>query len=450
MKKSDLPIVSIVGRPNVGKSRLFNRIVGRPVAVVDDHWGVTRDRNYRQVYWDNYPFLITDTGGLLPGNDEPIPSHIREQVTAALQESVVAIFLVEHGTGLTDLDQSIARILHKQSKCPILLVVNKVESAQARLDCAAFLALGFGEPFMVSALHGDGVGDLLDTIVGRLRKSNRESDHLIGLPPLSIAIVGRPNAGKSSIVNKLLRNERMIVDNEPGTTRDAIDSVVRYKEREIVLIDTAGLRQKSHVKTDLEYYCNLRAMAGIERADVCILVIDASEDAAQQNFKILSHIIQARKGIIICLNKWDLVKKDQSTYKKMVTELHDLVGSSRFLPIIATSALTGQRLNNLLDTSLQIKEHLSFRPPSADFRKKCSEWIQVHPHPFVGPIAVKVFAGKQKEAHFPLFHFYATHPKKVLVSYSRFLMNKIYSEFNFEGCPVVIEFKTAAQPKRGR
>ncbi|MDD5673821.1 MAG: ribosome biogenesis GTPase Der [Chitinivibrionales bacterium] len=450
MEKNKLPIVSIIGRPNVGKSRLFNRIVGRPVAVVDDHWGVTRDRNYRQVVWDEYPFMITDTGGLLPSSSEPIPKHIQEQVMQALKESSVVIFLVEHGTGPTDLDLQIARLLHKKNKRPVLLVVNKVESAQARLDSAAFLSLGLGEPRTVSALHGDGVGDLLDQVVGLLRKNFKTDDVAYTfVPKISVAIVGRPNAGKSSIVNKLLREPRMIVDDVPGTTRDAVDSRIRYKDTDFVLIDTAGLRQKSHVKTDLEYYCNVKALSSIDRADCAVLVIDATASTVQQNFKILTYIVEQRKGVIICLNKWDLVAKDQSTYKKMVAELHALVGTSRFLHIIATSALTGQRLPNLLDAVSEVHQHMRARVSSSEFRKRCTEWIQTHPHPFVGPIAVKVFAGKQKDASFPLFNFYASHPKKVLESYRRYLMNKIYTEFNFKGCPVVLEFKTAAQPKHG-
>lgn len=441
----ELSLVSIIGRPNVGKSSLCNRIVHRKVAVVDDRIGVTRDRHYIEAAWNGTPFKLVDTGGLMPQSKEPIPRAIHKQVDIALQESAVIVVVTELGNGPSEVDLQIARMLRKQNDKPVILVVNKSESRIAELEAGPFIKLGLGEPHFVSAIHGKGVGDLLDEIVRQVLKMShgRKGRETVLLDAIQIAVVGRPNSGKSSIVNRLLGKERMIVDSVAGTTRDSIDSQFVHEGRNYTIVDTAGLRQKSHVHDDLEYYCNRRAIESIGHCQIVVLVIDAQLGLGEQDLKILKQIILHKRGAVIALNKWDLVAKTHQTFDHTVAEIRALYTETRNLPFISISALSGQRVVGLLELISAIQERMRVQIPPREIREFAEQLVSVHPHPMVGTKVVKVFGGKQKAADFPLFHFFTTHPPLVTMAYKRYLLNSILEKYDFEGCPVEIGFKSA-------
>ena len=336
------PVVSIVGRPNVGKSSLFNRIIGKRIAVVDDFAGVTRDRNYYSAQWSGVPFLIVDTGGLIPNVHEAMPEAIHDQVNIAIKESDVVLFMVDAGTGPTDLDLLVAKQLRRISE-RVILVVNKAESSSVIFDLDSFRSLGIGTPHPISALHGKGVADLLDLVLEIISREPTEPVEEAE-PDLKLTIIGRPNAGKSSLVNKLLGQNRMIVDDKPGTTRDAIDSELEYNGRRVTLIDTAGLRKRARVKQDMEYYSNLRALSSIERCDVCVLMVDVNGEIGVQDLRILKRVIEMHKGVLLCWNKWDLKEKDHRTFDQLVEETRREFMELRWVPMLSISALTGQRV----------------------------------------------------------------------------------------------------------
>jgi GTP-binding protein len=445
---SKLPIISIVGRPNVGKSSLFNRIIHKRQAVVDAVAGSTRDRNYARASWDGVDFIAVDTGGLVPASHDAIPRAIHQQVEIALKESDAVIFVVEAGTGPTDLDLQIARRLRKIARDKTVLVVNKSESRSARLEIDSFISLGMGEPLAISALHGAGVGDILDAAVGVVRASGKHLRAAEYREPLKIAVVGRPNAGKSSLVNRFLRAERMIVDEKPGTTRDAVDTDMTYHGRDITLIDTAGLRKKSHVDKDVEYYCNLRSIDSIKRSDISVLVIDALHGIGEQDLKILEKIVENRKGVVAAWNKWDIVEKNTKTFDGLAADARDLYMELQHVPMIATSAVTGQRVDSLLDAAIAVHERMTFRVPAAEFSDLVHEWTTVYPHPQMQMSKqVRVLGVKQRQAWFPLFFMYASNHDLVLPMYARYLANKIYKQYDFDGCPVVVEFRPPARQR---
>jgi GTP-binding protein len=445
-----LPIVSIIGRPNVGKSSLFNRIVHRRAAVVDDVAGSTRDRNYVAAEWDGCRFELVDTGGLIPTSREAIPKAIHRQVDIAIEESTAVVFVVEAGTGVTDLDLMIARRIRKAAGDKIILAVNKSESKNVHLEIDSFRTLGLGDPHPVSALHGYGTGDLLDMVVARIREVHPDSESCGIEEPLKIAVVGRPNAGKSSLVNNFLREDRMIVDSVPGTTRDAVDSSVVYHGRAITIIDTAGLRKKSHVTEDVEYYCNLRALDSIKRSDICILVIDTLYGIGEQDLKIMEKVTEMRKGCVIAWNKWDTVRKDTKTFDALRAETQHRFVELHNIPMIATSALTGQRVPVLLDQALEVQQRMSEKIPSGELSDKLHEWSKIYPHPLVANKPVRLLGIKQKPTWFPLFLVFATNYTNATAGYQRYLTNKIYETWDFEGCPVIVEFRPISRPRKSR
>lgn len=442
------PVISIVGRPNVGKSSLFNRIIGKRVAVVDDFAGVTRDRNYYPAEWCGVPFLIVDTGGLIPNVHDTLPEAIHDQVKIAIDESDVVFFMVDAGTGPTDLDLMVARQLRRESE-RVVLVVNKAESPSALFELDSYRSLGLGDPIAISALHGSNVGDLLDIALKIIaKKPNQltiEQDDAV----LKLAIVGRPNAGKSSLVNKLLRQNRMIVDNKPGTTRDAIDSELAHNGQKVVLIDTAGMRKRARVKQDMEYYSNLRALDSIERCDICALIIDVNEEIGVQDLRILKRAIELHKGVLLCWNKWDLKEKDHRTFDQLVAETRRQFMEMKWVPMLSISALTGQRVTTVIDTALKIKERMHIRVPSSEFENQIFNWVRVHPHPAIPENPVRFLGARQIGAPFPLFRFFVTNPEEVSPGYIRFLSNKIYEAYDFEGCPLTLEFRPIKKQKRG-
>jgi GTPase len=443
-------IVSIVGRPNVGKSSLFNRIIGHRVAVVDDMPGVTRDRQYHDSRWNGCGFTLVDTGGLDYSEKEGMLKEIAKQVEIACGESDVILFMVDATVGITGPDSLIARKLRKLGPDKVILVVNKSESKQAALDAGVFVSLGLGEGFSVSSIHGRGVGDLLDAVCERLKNSQGpvKKAAMDDENALRIAIVGRPNAGKSSLVNKLLHNERMIVSPEPGTTRDSIDTAMDYNGNAIVLVDTAGLRKKSNVHDDVEYYCNLRALESIKRCNVCVLMIDATQGLEEQDLKIVRHIVTLRKGILVCWNKWDIRSKDHKTFDQLVAQSKELYMELRHVPMLSISALTGQRITRVIECAQQIKTRMETPAPLDDFRAKVKEWIRLQPHPATSNEPVRIVSCDQLPARFPLFRFFALNAKNARVSYKRYLANNIYETYDFDGCPVVIEFKNVE--KKGK
>jgi GTP-binding protein len=445
-----LPIVSFVGRPSVGKSSLFNRVIRKRHAVVGELEGITRDRHYAEAQWNRTTFSAVDTGGLVPTARTALLSASRRQVDIAIEESAVIVFVAEAGAGPTDLDLMIARKLQKQAPEKVIVAVNKAESKQLEFDLARYHSLGLGEPHAVSALHGKGVGDLLDTITRKLRTAKET----LGRPApksvaVKIAIVGRPNVGKSSLVNKLLREERMIVDSAAGTTRDAIDSELAYYGKKIVLVDTAGLRKRTRVHESVEYHSNLRALDSIVRADICLLMIDAANGIGEQDLRIARKIAEARKGMILCWNKWDIVPKDTKTFDTLVKETKSLYRELRHIPMLAISALTGQRLDAVLRTALEVQERMHAAAPAKELEDAVIEWTKAHPHsPVEGTKEVRVLGAKQRPARFPLFFVYATNAHNALPPYARYLTNKILDKFDFRGCPVIVEFKPAGTVRR--
>jgi GTPase len=434
--------VSIVGRPNVGKSSLFNRILGKRVAVVDGTPGVTRDRQYRDATWNGCDFTLVDTGGLDVGAREGMPLEIAKQASIACEEADLILFLVDATVGVTDLDALIARRLRKE-KCPVLLVINKAESKRASYELGAFVSLGLGEGFPLSALHGTGVGDLLDKICSTLRADKKPGKRLPAPDAgLKIAIVGRPNAGKSSLVNKLVGRDRMIVTPVPATTRDSIDTAMDHNGAPVTLIDTAGLRKKANVKDPVEYYCNVRSLESIRRCDVCVLMIDSTVGIEEQDLKIVRQIQQMHKGVLVCFNKWDIRAKDHTTFDRMTASARKTYLELHYVPTVSVSALTGQRVTQVLDIAIKIKKRMETLVPAADLRENVKDWVRLHPHPVTANQAVRILSADQVPSHYPIFRIFATNAQNARTSYKRYLANKIYETWDFEGCPVSVEFHT--------
>ncbi len=445
-----LPIVSIIGRPNVGKSSLFNRIVGRRRAVVDEIAGSTRDRNYHDTAWNNVHFTVVDTGGLIPTDKNAIPAEIHKQVDVALDESTVTVFVVEAGTGITDTELIIAKRLRRRRASNIILVVNKCESPKIHDVINEYLSIGCGTPYAISAIHGSGVGDLLDAITETLKTTKHAPKKPARWiePDVKIAIIGRPNAGKSSIVNKLIGSERMIVDTTPGTTRDAIDTLIAYNGKSIGLVDTAGLRKKTHVKKDVEYYSNLRALETIRHADVCAIIVDVVEGVGEQDLKILDQVLKHHKGAMLVLNKWDIMEKDSKTFDHLVVQLRHQFMELKHIPIISLSAKTGLRSCTLIDTALAIRERMKTKLSKSIVEDAVIGYARVHPHPVVVGKELRVLGARQKDVPFPLFHLFVTNPTVALPSFARYIANQLYGQFDFDGCPIVVEFKSGALRKR--
>jgi GTP-binding protein len=447
---SSIPVVSIVGRPNVGKSSLFNRIIGKRIAIVDDLAGVTRDRNYHKAIWNDYSFMLVDTGGLVPTVHDILPERIHEQVDIATKESSIILFTVEANTGPTDLDLMVAKQLRRAFPDRVLLVVNKAESANTVFELDSYRSLGIGDPYPVSALHGAGIADLLDVVVKRLRSLSEQELVLAeedNKDVLKLAIVGRPNAGKSSLINKILGTNRMIVDSLPGTTRDSIDSEVVIDGSRVVLIDTAGIRKRARVKDNVEYYSNLRAMKGIERCDICILMVDVTEGIGVQDLRILRSITELRKGVLLVWNKWDIMEKDHRTFDQLVAETKRQFMELKPIPMVSISALTGQRVQTIVSLAKEIKERMDKKIPGAEFENTIFDWVRVHPHPAIPENPVRFLGARQVPAPFPLFKFFVTNNKEIAPAYERYLMNKIYDTWGFDGCPIILEFCSITRSK---
>ena len=427
------PIVAIVGRPNVGKSTLFNVIAGDPIAIVKDTPGVTRDRIYADCSWLNYNFTLIDTGGIEPDSSDVILSQMRDQAQIAIDTADVIIFLVDVRQGLTDADGKVADMLRRSQK-PVVLCVNKVDSfKKMEADVYEFYNLGIGDPIPVSASNHQGVGDLLEAVSDHFKKDGSESDD-DDRP--RIAIVGRPNVGKSSIVNRLVGEKRVIVSDIAGTTRDAIDTPLKRNGREYILIDTAGLRRKSKIHEDLERYSIIRTVTAVERADVVVMVIDAAEGVAEQDAKIAGIAHERGKGVIIAVNKWDAVEKDDKTIYKMTEKIKQTLAYMPYAEFVFISAKTGQRLDKLFELIDMIIENQSMRIATGVLNEILAEAVAMQQPPSDKGRRLKVFYMTQISVKPPTFVVFVNDKKLMHYSYTRYIENQIRNAFGFRGTPL--------------
>ena len=428
------PVVAIVGRPNVGKSTLFNKLIGQRLSIVKDEPGVTRDRLYRQTEWSGKEFILIDTGGLEPKTNDFMLSQIKQQAQVAIDEADVILFLVDGRAGITALDEDVATILRKRDK-KVVVAVNKIDNYIKDQDkILEFYSLGFEDVIGMSAEHKTNLGDLLDAIVDKFpKKKNKEAAE-----GLSIAVLGRPNAGKSSLVNKLLNEERTIVSEIAGTTRDAIDSDLNYKGERYTLIDTAGIRRKAKVDDDVEYYSILRAIKSIQRADVCILMLDATELLTDQDKRVAGLIFDEKKPIIIAINKWDLIEKDNKSVKSFTDLVKADLAFLDYAPIITMSALTGKRTINVLDVAKEINGEYHKKISTGLLNQVLAEMISQNPVPTRKGRAVKINYATQIGVAPPRFVFFSNNPELVHFSYKRYMENKLREYFGYEGCPIEI------------
>lgn len=433
-----IPLVAIVGRPNVGKSSLFNRLTKIKSAIVDDVSGVTRDRIYGDVDWNGRIFQLIDTGGYVPESDDVFESAIREQVEIAVDEADAIIFVVDGRTGVTPVDTLIANMLRLSDKS-VFVVVNKIDNSQQTILSSEFYELGLNKLFDISALSGRNVGDLLDSLINSLKFSDQEKDED---ERLRIAIIGRPNVGKSSLTNALLGHDRSIVTDIPGTTRDSINSVLKYYGEEIILVDTAGLRKKAKVKDNIEFYSNIRTYKAIADCDVAIVLIDSQLGLDKQDQKIIDEAISRRKGIILAVNKWDLVEKDTNTSKYFEQEIKQRLGSLDYIPIIFISALTKQRIFKLIELAKKIAEERKKKIPTSVLNETLLEIIAKTP-PASTPTGreIKIKYITQVGNKYPIFLFFANEAKYIQDSYRRFLEKLIRRHFGFSGVAMTISFK---------
>lgn len=430
------PIVAIVGRPNVGKSTLFNRIARERIAIVDDQPGVTRDRIYCEVEWTNKRFILVDTGGI-ETEEDIITKQVREQAEIAIEEADVIIFVVDGREGLTAADEDVADLLRRTNK-EIVLCVNKVEDYSASMEMTAeFWALGLGEPVSASAEHGRGVGDLLDKVVARFPEDADlgESD------ALKIAVVGRPNVGKSTLINQFVGEQRVIVSDIPGTTRDAIDTFFTFEDQEFVLIDTAGLRRKKKIEVGVERYSVLRTLRAVDRSDIVFLMLDAVEGVTEQDKKIAGYVHESGKGCAIIVNKWDLVEKETNTMRDLEQEIYSGLQFLSYAPIEFISALTGRRVNRLINLAVQIAEHRSMRIPTGRLNEIIQDAVAMHQPPSDKGVRLKIFYATQAQVNPPVFLLYVNHRELMHFSYLRYLENRLRTEYGFYGTPIILSVK---------
>lgn len=430
-----MALVAIVGRPNVGKSTLFNRLVGMRQAIVDETAGVTRDRHYGKCEWCGTEFSVVDTGGYTSNSDDVFEDAIRRQVIIAVEEADVILFMCEAATGITDYDSEIADLL-RRSKKPVVLCVNKVDSGEKMYDAFDFYGLGLGEVWSISAANGSGTGDLLDEIVRVLPEDASAEDDHSDLP--HIAIVGRPNVGKSSMTNALLGEERNIVTPVAGTTRDSISTYYNKFGHEFVLVDTAGMRRKAKVTEDLEFYSVLRAMRTIEHSDVCILMIDATLGMEAQDMNIFNIIQKNRKGCVIVVNKWDLFEKESNTMRDYTEALKARLAPFNDIPIVFTSVINKQRILEVLNAAAHVAENMKRRIPTSELNDAMLPEIENYPPPAWKGKYIKIKYVTQLPTRTPQFAFFCNLPQWVKDPYKRFLENKLRQHFDFTGCPIQV------------
>ncbi|HMK51862.1 MAG TPA: ribosome biogenesis GTPase Der [Thermodesulfobacteriota bacterium] len=439
-----MPIVAIVGRPNVGKSTLFNRIVGGRKAIVWDEPGVTRDRNYADVEWEESAFTLIDTGGFEPVSKDRIFIQMREQCQLAMEESDVVLFLMDGKEGLTPSDEEIADILRKLNK-PVFYIVNKVDGPKHEEKALEFYGLGVESIYSISAEHGYGVNGLMDEVVRSLPVlTDKKWDKNV----TKVAVVGRPNVGKSSLINRLLGYKRVLVDEVPGTTRDAIDTHFERDGRRYVLIDTAGIRRKSRISLKLEKYSIVEALRSIDRSDVALLLLDSREGVTDQDTRIGGFIHEKGKGCILVVNKWDLVEKDSQTMVQYEGKVRENLKYLSYAPILFISALTGQRVRKILDVVDQVSEQTKKRIPTSQLNRSFGNWVEKFPPPLYKSRSVKMNYITQVSTSPPSFVIYTNFPEGIHFSYERYLLNQMRDTFGFEGVPVRLWFRKKGKEKR--
>ncbi|MBE2281326.1 MAG: ribosome biogenesis GTPase Der [Ignavibacteriaceae bacterium] len=432
-----LKLYAIVGRPNVGKSTLFNRLTGEKNAIVDDMSGVTRDRNYGEVEWNNKRFRLIDTGGYVPASVELFETAIREQVEIAISESDAIIFLLDGVAGPIPVDQQMAQMLRVSGK-KVIVVVNKIDSEKRDSLGNEFYELGLGDPFNISAINGRGTGELLDSITEKLDVYVEEPEGL----QLKVALVGRPNVGKSSLTNAILGYDRSIVTDVPGTTRDSINSTLKYYGEEIILIDTAGLRKKSKIKENIEYYSTVRTLKAIADSTVSVVMLDATAGLENQDQKIIDEAVSRRKGLIIAVNKWDLVEKDSNTAKKFEEDIRRKLGNLDYIPIIFISALTKQRMYKVIDLAKEVHLERKKQIPTNELSDFISEITSITPPP-ASPTGreIKIKYSTQVGENYPVFLLFSNYPEHIPDSYRRYLEKSIRNKYGFMGVPFTMSFK---------
>ena len=435
------PIVTIVGRPNVGKSTLFNRIAGKRISITEDTPGVTRDRIYAECEWlDNY-FTLIDTGGIEPNTTDTIFAQMRIQAEVAIEMADVVLFMVDGKEGVTAADTEVAQMLRKAKK-EIILVVNKMDRFVNEDSVYEFYNLGLGDPIPISSAEALGIGDLLDEIISKFNgkmDTNEEEDSI------KIAVIGKPNAGKSSIINRIIGEERVIVSDIPGTTRDAIDTKFERNSKKYTLIDTAGIRKKSKVLESVEKYSVLRAFTAVERADICVLVIDADKGVTEQDIRIAGYSHDSNKGMVIVVNKWDLIEKDNSTFKEFTEEIRQKLAYASYAPILTVSALTGQRVNKILEVVDEIYSFRNLRISTGVLNDILTEAVLMNQPATVKGKRLKIYYGTQVAVNPPKFLIFVNDKEIVHFSYERYIENKIREAFEYKGTPIIIEFRNRSE-----
>lgn len=432
-----LPTVSIVGRPNVGKSTLFNRLIGQRQAIVHDEYGVTRDRHYGESFWNGKSFRVIDTGGYLPDEMNVIVSGIREQVHIAISESDVILFVVDTTDGINTLDESVAEILRKQSK-PVIVVANKSDNERRKMESTEFFNLGFDDVYPVSSISGTGTGELLDRVAELLPDRDEEPED----EKPKIAFLGRPNVGKSSLMNSLLKSDRCIVTEIPGTTRDSINSIIRFEGQELTIIDTAGLRKRAKVKENIEFFSTVRTDRALRECDVAVLMLDANMGFDVQDKRILREAERYNKGIIIALNKWDLVTdKETNLLKEFKEYIYASVPTMSYVPVISISAKTGQRVEKVLNLALKVMEERKKKISTPKLNNTISSILKERPLPVKRGKQLKIQYATQVKSNPPVFKFFMNNPQELPANYRRFIENKLREYFGFEGVPITMTFR---------
>lgn len=434
-------ILSIVGRPNVGKSTLFNKLVGRRIAITEDTPGVTRDRIYAEGEWLGNYFTVIDTGGLEPDNEELIMRNIRLQAELAIDSSDVILFVVDGREGLTSTDREIGNILRRSGK-RVVVAVNKIDSHGKSHEIFEFYELGLGDPMAISAEQGLGMGDLLDEIVKNFpEERDTEYDEDI----IKVSIIGKPNVGKSSLINKILGEERVIVTDIPGTTRDAIDSYVDYDDEKYIFIDTAGLRRKGKIYENIERYSVVRTLSAIDRSNICVLIIDGTEGVTEQDTKIAGYAHDNGKAIIIAVNKWDLVDKDTNTQNEFIKDIRDTLGFILYAPIVFISALTGQRINELLELIKVVNNNYNLRIKTGVLNDIINQAVLMNQPASDKGVRPKIYYGTQVSVKPPKFVIFVSHKEMIHFSYVRYLENQVRNHFGFLGVPIQFEFRAKGE-----
>jgi len=429
-------IVAIVGRPNVGKSTLFNRLTQSRKAIVHESSGVTRDRHYGKCTWNGMEFSLIDTGGFIKNSDDVFEAEIRKQVILAIEECDAILFIVDVELGITDLDDAVAQILRKTKK-PITVVANKVDNSERLYDVSEFYSLGLGEPQAVSSINGSGTGDLLDTLTSSFVDKAEEEEPDIP----KFAIVGRPNVGKSSLINALLGEDRNIVTPVSGTTRDSINTRYSKYDLDFFLVDTAGLRKKAKVTENIEFYSVMRSIRAIENSDVCLLLIDAEDGIKSQDISIFGVAQRNHKGIVILVNKWDLVDKDTNTVKEFQKELENRIAPFTDVPIIFTSAISKQRIFKALEAAVEVYKNRKQKISTSKLNIFLQEAIEENPPPSLKGKWIKIKYGTQLSNPTPAFAFFCNRPQYIKDPYKRYLENKLRETFNFKGVPLQMFFR---------